>query len=225
MTQTKQKRLNERGNAMIYVLIALALFGFLTVTLSRQNDQSDSQDISDEQAALYANELMQYASAAEQVIDQMRATGTDVDELDFVLPSEAAFNTGSHIHKVFHPQGGGLNYQREINEAYGINGSDSFWYFQQTTNIEWTPTTANDAVISALRFERKVCEAINERITGSTDIPALTADLFNFFNDNGAAQLGDFEESDCPSCGNYPTLCVSNTAGTSFGFYSIIAAQ
>ena len=35
----------ERGNAMVYILIALALFGFLTVTMSRQSGQSDSRNL------------------------------------------------------------------------------------------------------------------------------------------------------------------------------------
>ena len=83
---------NQSGNAMIYVLIALALFGFLTLTLSRSNNQADGQDIDDEQAELYALELMEYAASAQAVVDQMLFSGSEIDDLDFVIPSDPAFN-------------------------------------------------------------------------------------------------------------------------------------
>jgi len=50
----------EDGNAMIYVLLAIALFGILTATLSGQNNDADGQDIDDEQIEFYASELLEY---------------------------------------------------------------------------------------------------------------------------------------------------------------------
>ena len=73
----------EHGNAMIYVLIAIVLFGVLTVAMSRQNNQADGQDLSDEQVELYANELLQYVASAQQAVDMMLASGSEVNDLIF----------------------------------------------------------------------------------------------------------------------------------------------
>ncbi|HPF78249.1 MAG TPA: hypothetical protein PLF01_03055 [Alphaproteobacteria bacterium] len=218
LTQSSQK-----GNAMIYVLIALALLGFLTVTLSRQNNQADGQDLSDEQAELYANEIVQYASASRYAVEMMLSSGSEVNDLNFILPSDANFNTGSNIHKVFHPQGGGLNYQAELNEDMVDNtGQPPGWYFTNSINVEWTPTTANDAIVSALRIKKAICESINKKITGSKDIPVLDEALGQVFKSTATV---DLDTSICPGCDGYPMLCVANQGGTFYGFYSIIAGQ
>jgi len=65
----------ERGNAMVYILIALALFGFLTVTMSRQSGQSDSRNLNRENIDLYVNNLIEYSAGAQQVIDLMLNIG------------------------------------------------------------------------------------------------------------------------------------------------------
>lgn len=214
---------SQRGNAMIYVLIALALLGFLTVTLSRQNNQADGQDLSDEQAELYANEIIQYASGAQYAIEMMLSSGSEVNDLNFILPSEANFNTGSNIHKVFHPQGGGLNYQAELNEAVvDSSGQPPGWYFTNSINVEWTPTAANDAIVSALRIKKVICESINKKITGSKDIPVLDEALGQVFYKTATV---DLDTSICPDCDGYPMLCVANQGGAFYGLYSIIAAQ
>jgi hypothetical protein len=225
MTVTKSinQRGNAQGNAMIYVLIALALFGFLTVTLSRQNDQADGQDLSDEQAELYADELIEYTTAANHVVTMMLASGSEVNDLDFVDPSDAAFDTGSHIHKVFHPQGGGLNYSATFNEKIEF-GASGAWYFQDNLNVEWTDTTGNDAILMAYNINPTVCENINLKITGMATIPATTVGLNNIFNPATYTEA-EFNTTNCPGCDGYPMLCISNAVPDTYGFYSIIAAQ
>ena len=218
------KKTDEQGNAMIYILIALALFGFLTVALSRQNDQADGQDLTDEQVQLYANELIQYTVAAEHVIDQMLATGSEVDDLVFLNPGSAGFDTGSHIHKVFHPLGGGLNYQATYSEEIENSaGSGHGWYFDNLGDVEWTETTGDDVILSALEIKESVCEEINRKITGSTTIPQITTGLGAIFDP--AVNTTDLTTTSCAGCDGFPSLCVENSAGTGWGFYTIIGAQ
>ena len=204
---------------MIYVLIALALFGALTITLSSQNEQADGEEISDEQAELYAVELIEYAASAKNVADQMIMTGTSIDELDFVPPTSAVFDTAPHIHKIYHPAGGGLNYRFKYNNAMDITAT-SGWY-RVSTNIEWTPTAAHDVTLTAIRIPESVCTAINKKITGNTTIPALDDFLSTYFT-IGTADLNDVN---CPDCVGYPSLCVIEDTGTFYAFYNIIAAR
>ncbi len=219
MTKTGQ-----RGNAMVYVLIALALFGFLTATLSRSNNQADEQDIDNEQAEFYALELMEYAASAQAVVDQMLFSGSEIDDLDFVIPSDAAFNTPPHHHKVYHPQGGGLSYKFEFPEELQVTGS-SGWFHSKLSNIEWTPTTALDVSINALRIPKKICEIINKKITGNTTVPIMTATALSRFFSETPPNV-EFNTSDCPNCVGYTNLCVQTSGTNAFlGFYNIIAAQ
>ena len=214
---------NQNGNAMIYVLIAMAMFGFLTMTLSRSNDQADGQDISDEQAELYANELMEYAASAQAAVDMMIISGTTIDELDFTPPSDAAFNTPPNVHKVYHPQGGGLNYQHEFPEALQIL-PESSWKHSKLSNIEWTPTSALDVSLNAIKIPKEICEIINKKITGNKDIVFLTVPaLSRYFQEDGTNE--EFNIVNCPDCEGYPSLCVADSTDTFYGFYNIIAAQ
>lgn len=208
---------------MIYVLLAIALLGFLTVTLSRQNDQADGQEISDELAELYANELMEYVAAAENVVTMMIATGSEVNDLVFLNPASAGFSTGSHIHKVFHPQGGGLNYETASFPPFK-NVVEPGWYFINSINIEWTPTAANDVILTAFEVENSVCRKINEAITGSTDIPIHTGIGANP-QDHFVGGTDDFTATQCPECDGKPIFCIENTVQTKCICYNIIAAQ
>ena len=213
---------NQSGNAMIYVLIALALFGFLTLTLSRSNNQADGQDIDDEQAELYALELMEYAASAQAVVDQMLFSGSEIDDLDFVIPSDSAFNTPPHHHKVYHPQGGGLSYKFELPEAIS-NITNASWRLMTTQNTEWTPTSNSDVILTAIYIPKIICENINRKITGSIAIPSITNILSTF--SEGVSTDSDLTILNCPECEGKTNLCVINSSNDRYAYYNIIAAQ
>lgn len=213
------------GNAMVYVLVALALFGFLTVTLSQQGDIADGEGLNDEVREFYINELIEYTSSAENTIDMMLSSGSEINDLNFVNPGSAAYDDAtSPIHKVFHPQGGGLNYHQSYNQDIA-NGSPNTWYFQNNINIAWSPSTSNDVVMIAYNIRPEICEALNLRITGSTTIPPLTVEIDAIFNPDTHTEIA-LNTTNCPAgCEGYPTLCVSNPAIDTFAFYTVIAAQ
>ena len=212
---------NTSGNAMIYVLVAIALFGILTATLSSQNNQSDGQDIDDEMVALYANEILEYSAAAKQVVDQMIMTGSTIDDLDFVNPTSAAFDTPPHIHKVFHPQGGGLNYI----ERHGDLNIAATWEAAKTRNVEWTNSGASDVLLTLYRVNSEICRVINEKITGDTVIPALSGNVLTQYFDDAHSTPLDLNTTECPDCEGYPTLCVARSDLQYNAYYTILAAR
>lgn len=223
-------RQNQRGNALVYILIAIALIGVLTVTLARQNELTDNQDISDEEAELLALEMIEYANAAKNVINQMIITGADADNLDFINPtSDTPFNTAPHIDKVFHPQGGGLAY-KELNEkAISQNSSDpsASIYFDMFSNVEWTPSTSNDIILAFYQIDSSICEVINEKITGTNTIPALVGAM-NTILVADTLHTGtniDLDTTSCPTCDGYADLCVSNAAVNEYSYYSILLGR
>ena len=205
----QEKKQNTHGNAMVYVLLALALFGVLTATLSGQNADSDGQDLDDEMVEFYANELLEYSAAAKSVIDQMLITGSTIDDLDFVNPTSAAFDTPPHIHKVFHPAGGGLTYIYDINKKMDEHPTqDPSWQYNTSTNVEWTPTIANDIILTAHVIPESICRHINKKITGSENIPLLPNQLSDYFIE-GDPDSRDLNAADCASCEGYYTFSIS----------------
>lgn len=64
-------RHGERGNAMVYVIIVIALFAALTFILSRQGDTGESSAINTEKARIAATSVMQGAAYAQQSIERL----------------------------------------------------------------------------------------------------------------------------------------------------------
>lgn len=223
----------QRGNALIYVLIAIALFAGLSFVLARQSDTSESSSLTEERAEIAASQILSYASQAKQALDQMLFTGARIDDLDFILPSDAAFNTPPTIYKVHHPGGGGLTRGNIPQEAMGstVTTPPAGWYMGRFNNVEWTPTSASDIILTAYSLDRLVCERINEKITGNTTIPQLTDSIKETMIDDATPGYGGGANTDlttdaagdiCPACHNLVSLCVQNQAGDVYGFYSVL---
>lgn len=227
----KSERSNERGNALIYVLIAIVLFAALSFTLGRQTDTSEVGTLDEERADLYATQLISYATQAKSSVDQMLFTGaSDIDDLDFMLPSDANFDTAPLIHKVHHPQGGGLNPGTLPNDviAQVTNDPEPGWYMGRFNNIEWTATASDEIILTAYQITAQICGFINEKINGSTAIPTMTDSIRNTliddaFHGGANTELTTDAADICPDCENIGALCVQE--GGIYAFYTVIADQ
>ena len=227
-------RSTERGNALIYVLIAIALFAALSFTLGRQTDTSEASALSDEKAELYATQLISYAEQTRSSVDQMMFTAsTSIDQLDFTAPTDVAFDTAPVIHKIYHPQGGGLIPGKLPTEviAQVTASPEPGWYLGRFNNVEWTNQAVfprDDVILIAYQINEKVCGLINKKINGSIVVPTMTSSIRDTLIDDtlhGGTNLelttdgGDI----CPDCENMGSLCVQE--GGIFGFYTLIADQ
>ena len=227
----------ERGNALVYVLIAIALFAALSFTLSRQTDTGEAGEMPDDRAELYATQLVAYAVQTKSVVDQMLFTGTQIDNLDFMLPTDAGFNAGTQTDKsqrVYHPEGGGLNPATLPSDAIDqiITDPPAGWYMGRFNNVEWSPTAADDVILTAFQINKKICEKINMKVNGTTAIPVLTAPLrevmISATSHTGANADLTTDPAGTPVCGSchkVSSLCVQNQGSAAYGFYTIIADQ
>lgn len=240
-------RRSERGNALIYVLIAVVLFGALSFTLSRQTDTSEVGTLENERAELIATQLISYAADAKSAFDKMQFTGTRVGDVNVIPPSDPDFNsatTSDNLNKIFHPEGGGLNFARipdRATDASNITTPDDpapGWYmgFNQ---VEWTPSTDTDLILTAYGLAPLVCGFINEKITGNTTIPVIsdsvketlvqkTIDGEDMYSVGANVDLTTDPDATspaaiCPECHNQASLCVQE--GGVFGFYTIIGER
>ena len=203
---------NSAGNVVIIILVAVALFGALTFTLSKSMNGGSSDELTQAQVELHASKLITYASEAEAVIAQMEFNGASYDDLNFVLPSNAAFETGSDIYKVFHTDGGGLNLKPVQTPPFSTSAAITDIMIRNDFGFEWTPTTAPDIVFVARGLEQSVCEEINRQILADTTIPDMTLAVL-------------VTPVECAGCDGHASMCVYSTASSQFNYYSIIGAQ
>lgn len=231
--KTNHERKSESGNALIYVLIAIALFAALTFVLSRQADNGDTGGISEDKASLYATQLISYATQAKQSIDQMLFSGADIDDLDFTPPDDAGFNAGDpgdRIYMVYHPDGGGLIPGKIPSEAIQEEDSDPEpgWYLGKFSNVDWTATANDDVILVAYQIRPEVCQKINDKM-GIGTIPSITSAIKLVMIDEDSYGTGSNTDLTtdsgeiCPECHDRGSLCVQE--GGIYAFYTLVADQ
>lgn len=226
------QRQKESGNALVYVLIAIVLFAALSFTLGRQSNTDEAGNLSDGKADLYATQIISYSVQAKSVIDQMMFTGTTIDQMDFTLPNGAGFNTAPHIHKIYHPEGGGLAPGRLAAEAVTQSTTDPVagWYLGRFNNVDWTATAGQDVILVAYQISKAVCEKINKHVNGSTTIPVLSDSIKetmidDTFHTGTNVDLTTGTGNICPECEKVTSLCVQNQTQDAYGFYVLLADQ
>jgi hypothetical protein len=228
--KTNHEHTAQRGNALIYVLIAIALFAGLSFILSRQGDNSETSSLAGEKAEMYATQLISFTAQTRQVIEQMMFSGSQIDDLDFMPPTDAAFETPPNIHKVYHPQGGGLSLKPLPPEVIAQSSASppAGWYLGRFNNVEWTATAGTDVILAAYQISQPVCAALNQKINGSSAIPSVTVALKLILIDDSTAAYGAGVNTDlttdamdiCPDCDHVSALCVEQ--GGMYAFYTLI---
>jgi len=223
LNSVKRRKASVAGNVMIYILLAAALLGALTILITREGDVG-GDSLESEKAELLATQVISYSSLARQAIDHMILAGSNPGDLVFAKPADgAAYTAGSHIHKVFHPAGGGLDYKLADAAIFdtSITSPAAGWYMIRASNVEWTPTSAHDVLLSAVGIKKDVCAAINKKLLGASAIPEVNADFTNLFTTGPAP----FTELLCPACSGNIAACVKRTGAELYSFYTIAAGQ
>jgi hypothetical protein len=174
---SENKSKTEKGSAIIYIFIAIALFAALAFTVSRSLSGGSSPSKNKELDQLRASEILQFSRNLRTAIQTMKIGGVNDDEISFENPYVAGYtNTlcADDRCKVFHPRGGGLSWQSAAEEALSgtFSSAPTFgeWHFSGANPVLYVGTPKNTACISAscaeliayLPFLKKdVCQQIN----------------------------------------------------------------
>ena len=103
---------NQSGNVLFYILIAVALLAALSFATTQGTRGSGGQ-ISKEQARLHAVEMIGYGNMLAQAVSQLRLRGYSDTEISFengIVSGYTNPNCTDDDCKVFHPDGGGINF-------------------------------------------------------------------------------------------------------------------
>lgn len=218
-----------RGNAMIYVLVVIALFAALAFVVSRGGDTSEASALDREKVNVYASQIIQVSNQMKQGIDQMVWSGSTLNALDFCLPGEICASSAQN--RAFQPDGGGMIMPKIPPEAINAVDSDPApgWYMGRFNNVAWTQTGANDILFVAHQIRQDVCAKINELLVNDATIPPLTVDnkmaLIDTARHSGGANVA-LDTAQCPAgCDGHLSLCVVNADGTIWTYYNVIGPQ
>lgn len=164
----------QRGNALWFILIGVALLGALTMILSRGGSTVD-QSGDFEQRQVKVSQMLRYAKSLEAGIQQMRLRGVSENDISFWHDSDGNgtedasddyFNAncnGLTDCKLFDVGGAGLTY---IPPPSGISNSAD-WIFSGDNDIDTVGTTAPDLVMFLRDVRSSVCAHIN-RVLGTS---------------------------------------------------------
>lgn len=158
-------RKSEAGNAMFYILIAVALLAALAFAIS-QSGRGSVNTLSNERQRLLASEILDYAGAAKKTVQMMRLRGVALADIDFDDPALAGHDNAacsSDDCKIFRTDGGGMIYKQASSDALV---SPSGWLFAANNEVKEAGTTAGDAssvdlLMILLPLKKDVCARIN----------------------------------------------------------------
>lgn len=226
MIKPSLNEMKQRGNALFYVLLGVVLLGALSFIVSRQmGDDGIAAQMDEDKAGIIAGQMISHSTTMKFAIQQMLNSGSTIDDIDFVKPDEAGYDTPPHQHKVYHPGGGGVTLMIEKDEYWNASGSTRGWEQQEGYNVEWTPTTQTDIIYSFADMKETICKKINMKLTGSETIPSFVSPSNISRTLVAGGTDGDFTAVGCPVCEGVPALCLSNPSGSSWAFYNIVAAR
>lgn len=213
------------GNVLLYVLIAVVLFGALSFMLTKQSgDDGVAGSVAEGKSKLRGEDLIAYATNMRTAIEQMVVMQNVLPtELNFVKQGEAGYDTAPHTAKVYHPVGGGIGAFNASDAIFQSGSAKRGWVVQQGTNVEWTQTSSSDVILTFLDVEEKACQEINKRLFKDKNIPITTLNTAAIFV-NGGGDDADFVTSACPSCNQRSSFCVKDNAGVNV-FYNVVYAR
>lgn len=128
----RQSAINrERGSAIIWILVMVALFAALNYAVS-QNSRTGENQISEQQANLAATEILDYAAAVKRAVQELMINGCSDTEISFENNAVAGYTnpnapSDGSCH-IFNSNGGGLTYLKP-NKDWLDNSqiSEDFW--------------------------------------------------------------------------------------------------
>ncbi len=163
---------SQAGNVLFYILIAVALLGFLTAALNRSG--SMFQDVSREEALIKGQQIQRYGAELEQAVRAILNNGVSERDIRFAHASASgSYGVPSAIppqNQVFSPQGGAAEFRYV---PAGANAGNQLpWEFTAHTNFPRVGSPTQPELIAvAPDLNQTVCEQINLSLGQNATIP------------------------------------------------------
>ena len=196
------KRIHESGSVLVFILIAVALFGALSYTVAQMMRGGNAEAISEQQASILADEILGTARQIRQASQAIRiSNGCEDTDISFENPSVGGYThspVAQDACKIYNSAGGGLSYivppsdwlDQTLSSTPALYGE---WFFPEgvcVSNIGTggsCPDSDNFDIIAVLPYvERQICIQINEKLgvdNPGGNPPQETGDAWRTSND------------------------------------------
>ncbi len=160
----KRRAQPQAGNIFFIILLGIILFAAISGAIMQN---SGSQNIKSERAALLAQQIMRQANELKQATDRLyqnRISEADIRFAHAKMPSEYGDITDTPTRQVFADEGGGLPLVMIPPAASRLSSADGLWTFFGSSDIPQSGTSAADLVAVAPDIKEAVCRKINEAL-------------------------------------------------------------
>ena len=229
------KKLNEDGNVLFLILIAVALFAALSYAVT-SSTRSSGGNASGETNLISSAQITQYPAAVSTAIVRMVITGTSIDEVRFNRPAEFddldAVDLG-----IFHPSGGSATYIPVPGDIM-VSGDAGQWIFNaelEVPDIGLAGVDGNDIIAYLAGIKKSICTRINKEHGLGSVIPVLSADRSSDYTermyDDGSTDyvmpvidVPDIDDG-AGSFDGQPFGCFQNAGDGDYVYYHVIVER
>ena len=216
----------ESGNILIFVLIAVILFGALTYAFTQTTSGTGINTLERSQNRTRASEVIDYASDIKQAVSQIKLLNDcEPSEISFDYGSGDDVSTPAHDYnntnsspgcKVFDGEGGGVSYKKPRSQWLESSATTQDWLFNEV-NISGVGSDKHDLLMHLREVRGPLCKQLNQELgVGAPQSPAgdVTQNLYNdaFTGPNATASGIDQK-----------TACVKQSG--KFYFYKVLISR
>lgn len=236
---THKIRNNERGSAIFYILIAVALLAALSYAVS-ESTRGNVQQLTAERARIHAGEIIEYGNIMSNAVAQLRLRGVDDTDLCFDDPAWGASNynhggCADNANRLYHPDGAGLTWTTPPANAMGTSPApDNLWHIYGNNEIDEVGTTCAaadcaDLILVVDELNQQTCIQINNllNIANPLDVPPTDTDLGETrFTGTFAANNVIGNEAGGANFQGRTAACFQKTAAPAeYVFYKVLIAR
>lgn len=211
---------SERGNAVIFILITIALLAALAIVVTRSSD--DTTNAGDrERGRVEASELMRFTKGVEQTVKTMSMRGVSENDLSFDVSYLSGYtNAGCTVDdcKVFNVAGGGL--------SFDDNSAAQSWSIFGDHAVQDVGSASSDLIMQA-KVGKSLCMEINRILSipnAASDAPADDISATSAFTGSFTAAGGDsIIGNDSADFAGKSAGCRKD--GTDYYFYHVLIAR
>ncbi len=190
--QNDNKMVRQSGNAVLIILLGVALFGALSYTFMR-GSQTGQGNLTQQQAKLAAQELATFVNTINRAFQKLRSRGCSESDISFAYtgtngtfgtawtnhPATAPVDYSCHI---FRPEGAGLTFSidpEKYQVSYDIinttapasvNQHDNIYFRNEVADTIGVGTAASDLMMHFNFIKPEICKAYNQIIPVDIDL-------------------------------------------------------
>lgn len=162
-------RRSQRGNAVVFVLLAIALFAALAYTFMR-GAKSGQGNLTSGQIKITAQDLINYSGNIEKAVDKLRQKGCSENEISFegaYLPGGSPYSfsnptapSDNHCH-IFNAAGGNITDQQFTSLMTTSSYPYSYTIYVHQNAVQDVGTAAPELLMIVPNLKLEACNAIN----------------------------------------------------------------